>query len=151
MKKLVLAAAAAMVLSAPAHALTWAWSYIGNGISARGNFTTNDTPDAKGFYTITAISGARAGVQITGLQPAGTAIPGNTGYPVDNLVRETEPRLTGEGFGFSLADGSFSNPFYADVRMPPTYLEFHSSPPNGTGPTTELPVTFIATIVKSRP
>lgn len=150
MKKLRLAGAisAAMALSIPAHALTWTWSYSGNGISAHGSFTTTDIPDAKGFYTITAINGMRDDVRITGLQPAGTAIPGNTAYPVDNLIRETQPQLTGEGFGFSLANGGFSNPFYADFRTPHAYLEFHSNPPNGTGPTTELPVNFSATRVK---
>lgn len=151
MKRLILTIAAVTVLAGPAHALTWTWRYMGNGISAHGSFTTNDKPDAKGFYTITAISGVRDGVSITGLQPTGTGIPGNTDYPVDNLLRQAAPQLSGKGFGFSLANGGFSNPFYADFHAPPTYLEFHANPPNGTGPTTELPVTFSATIIKSKP
>lgn len=152
MKQGLLAATvfAGMALSVPAHALTWAWSYAGNGISAHGSFTTTDTQNAKGYYTITAISGTRNDIQITGLQPAGTGIPGNTAYPVDDLVREAQPQLTGEGFGFSLANGSDSNPFYADFRAPPAYLEFHSNPPDGSGPTTELPVKFTATLETSR-
>src|ERR1700757_2587464 len=39
-----------------------------------------------GGYHITGITGSRNGVAITRLEPAGEAIPGNPGFPVDNLV-----------------------------------------------------------------
>ncbi len=81
------------------------------------------------------------------MQPAGTAIPGNEPYAVDDLVSVSGPQLTGSGFGFSLADGTYSNPFYANFLSPPGYLEFHSAPPftSTIGPKdSELPVAFTA-------
>jgi hypothetical protein len=92
--------------------LLWNWSYNGTGVSASGTFTTNDAPDAAGFYQIVGITGTDNGATITGLQPTGTPIPGNEPYTVDNLVSAVEPRLTEHGFGFSLANGDYGNPFY---------------------------------------
>lgn len=60
-----------------ASALNWNWNYSGTGIAANGTFTTNDTPNDLGFYLISGITGTRNGETITGLQPAGTPIPGN--------------------------------------------------------------------------
>jgi hypothetical protein len=139
---LVLVSVAALSAAAgPAGALTWNWSYSGAGISAAGTFTTVDTPDASGFYLITGIVGERNGAAILGLQPTGTAIPGNEPFEVDNLVRIDSPQLTVHGFGFAIAGGAFSNPFFADFLQPPTYLEFFSTPPT----TSELPIVFSAT------
>jgi hypothetical protein len=127
----------------------WDWDYSGSGISASGTFTTVETPDANGGYLITAISGARNGVNISGLQAPGTWIPGNEPFAVDDLVfLGPGPQLTSHGFGFSTSDGNFSNPFYADFLPAPEYLEFFSTPPftgGATGPgDTELPVQFSA-------
>ncbi|OUL28947.1 hypothetical protein BV378_07040 [Nostoc sp. RF31YmG] len=71
-----------------ASALSWNWNYYdsGAGIDACGTFTTSDTPNSLGFYQITGITGIRNGETITGLQPTGTAIPGNEPYIVDNLI-----------------------------------------------------------------
>ena len=52
-----------------------------------------------------------------GLQPAGTAVPGNEPFAVDNLVRTAAPQLTVHGFGFSLANGDYANPFHNEVRF----------------------------------
>jgi hypothetical protein len=51
--------------------------------------------------------------------------------------------LTTHGFGFSLANGNYANPFYNGS----IYYEYLSVPPyvNGAGP--ERPVTFSAAIV----
>lgn len=136
-----LSVAALTATAGPAAALTWTWSYSGAGISAAGTFTTVDTPDASGFYLITAIAGERNGAAIVGLQPTGTPIPGNEPFAVDNLVKVESPQLTVHGFGFAIAGGTFSNPFFADFLQPPTYLEFFSAPPS----TSELPITFSAT------
>jgi hypothetical protein len=87
------------------------------GVSASGTFTTNDAPDGAGFYQIVRISGTDNGATITGLQPTGTAIPGNEPYAVDNLVSAVEPRLTTHGFGFSLANGNNANPFYNGSKL----------------------------------
>ncbi len=125
---------AALAIAASAFTLSgatlWNWSYTGSGIGAFGTFTTTDTPDGTGAFLITAISGERNGIAITGLQPPGTAIPGNEPFAVDDLVRRgAGPQLTGNGFGFSTADGNFANPFFADFTSPPGYLEFFSTPP----------------------
>ncbi len=140
----MIAAAILLMHGQPAEAsLLWNWSYSGTGVSASGTFRTNDAPDEAGFYQIVAITGAENGVTITGLQPKGTAIPGNEPYAVDKLVSAAEPHLTMHGFGFSLANGSYANPFYNGS----IYYEYLSVPPyvNGSGP--EKPISFSAAIV----
>ncbi len=135
----------AMLISLPAYALEWRWSYQGEGVTAAGAFTTKDAPNPDGFYEITGIKGEMNGVAITGLQPAGTSIPGNEGYPGDNLLRIAPPQLTLHGFGYALADGTYANPFYgAHFAKPDTYA-FFSDPANRK--TSEPAVVFTATIV----
>src|SRR5271156_6941919 len=136
---------AAVLVALPAEALGWRWSYQGEGIAASGSFTTTDTPNADGFYEITGIKGEANGVSITGLQPAGTSIPGNDGYPVDGLVRVEAPQLSLHGFGYALADGTYANPFYGDRFVPPGVYAFFSDPANRK--TSEPLVKFTATIV----
>jgi len=133
-------AATTLSLAVSAHAATWRWQYAGTGIAASGTFITGDTPDADGFYAITAITGSRNGVAITGLQPAGSAIPGNDPYAVDDLVSSAGPQLTWNGFGYALADGSFANAF-SDGSIA---LEYLSVPPYPEGTGQELAVTFQA-------
>jgi hypothetical protein len=145
MRRLVIAAAILLMHGQPTEAfLPWNWSYSGNRVSASGTFTTNDAPDGAGFYRIVAITGADNGVTITGLRATGTAIPGNEPYAVDNLVSAAEPHLTTHGFGFSLANGNYANPFYNGS----SYYEYLSVPPyvNGAGP--ERPVSFSADIAR---
>ena len=129
----------------PAEAMEWRWSYRGEGVAASGSFTTKDAPNADGFYEITGIKGEANGVAITGLQSAGTSIPGNDGYPVDGLVRIEVPQLSLHGFAYSLADGTYANPFYGDHFVPPGVYAFFSDPPNRK--TSEPLVKFTATIV----
>ncbi len=92
---------------------------------------------------ITGITGSRNDQVITGLQATGTPIPGNAPYAVDNLVSSGGPQLTEHGFGFSLANGDYANPFGKGSG----YLEYVSAPPYPAGKGTELPVTFTAAIV----
>jgi len=147
---LALTLAAAQV---PAHAaLVWNWGYDGAGVTASGSFTTNDAPDASGYFTILNITGQRNGVAITGLQDAGTSIPGNQPFAVDNLLSETEPLLSVNGFGFSMADGTYANPFYASFLPGPGYVEFFSAAPfvGGSGSEdSELEVSFQASILRT--
>ena len=137
------------VFAVPARASTlWSWDYSGAGITASGTFTTLDSPDAQGGYLINAITGTRNGQAITALQPTGTWIPGNEPYAVDNLVfAGVGPQLTKAGFGFALADGTYSNPFYADFLPTPEYLGFYSMPDSDSS--TELAVAFSATLVST--
>src|SRR5207244_6714093 len=101
MRFLLLGATILLTQGQPARALlVWNWSYDGAGVSASGTFTTNNAPDGAGFYQIVGVTGTNNGVTITGLQPTGTAIPGNEPYSVDNLVSAAEPHLTTHGFGF---------------------------------------------------
>ena len=136
---------AAALAAHPAEALEWSWSYQGEGVAASGAFTTKDAPNADGFYEITGIKGEMNGVAITGLQPPGTSIPGNDGYPVDNLVRTEAPQLSLHGFGYALADGTYANPFYGDHFVPPDIYAFFSDPANQQDE--RASVTFTATIV----
>ena len=138
MKRLFASLWIVIALCSSAQAKLWTWSYSGSGISASGEFTTTDTSYA-GDYTITGITGERNGVAITGLQPTGTAIPGNEPYAVDNLVSLSNTQLTVNGFGFALADGTYSNPFFYNG-----YTEFFSVPDNPAA-STELPIDFLAT------
>jgi hypothetical protein len=136
----------ATLLAQSAEALEWRWRYQGEGVTASGTFTTKDKPNADGFYEITGTRGEANGVAIAGLQPAGTSIPGNDGYPVDNLVRTEAPQLSMHGFGYALADGTYANPFYgAHFAKPDTYA-FFSDPAKRR--TSEPAVTFTATIAR---
>jgi hypothetical protein len=140
-----LLAALAALTELPAEALEWRWSYQGEGVAASGSFTTTDTPNADGFYEITKIKGEANGIAITDLQPAGTSIRGNDGYPVDGLIKTEAPQLSLHGFGYALADGTYANPFYGDHFVPPGVYAFFSDPKNRK--TSELLVKFTATIV----
>jgi len=137
---------AAAIVAQSAEALEWKWSYHGEGVEASGAFTTRDAPDADGFYEITKVTGEANGVAITALQAPGTAIPGNDGYPVDNLLRAEAPQLSMHGFGYAMADGTYANPFYgAHFAKPDTYA-FFSDPANRK--TSEPAVTFSAEMLK---
>lgn len=151
----LVALASGVLITVPGSAaepLQWTWQYTGAGISATGTLTTNDVTDAAGYFQIIGINGSRNGVAIVRLQPTGTAIPGNEPYAVDNLISQNGQRLSDNGFGFALADGTFANPFFAHTRAPPTYLEFFSTPRSVPGSASaihsELPVTFTATLTK---
>ena len=135
----------AALITCPVEALEWRWSYQGEGVTASGSLTTKDGPNADGFYEITGIKGEMNGVAITGLQPAGTSIPGNDGYPVDGLVKAEAPQLSLHGFGYALADGTYANPFYGDRFVPPGVYAFFSDPANRKS--SEPLVKFTATIV----
>ncbi|MBD2514366.1 PEP-CTERM sorting domain-containing protein [Nostoc sp. FACHB-973] len=136
-----------------ASALNWTWNYSGIGITADGTFITNDTPDDLGFYQILGITGTRNGETITGLQPAGTPIPGNEPFNVDNLISLNAQQLTGDGFGYSTSGGNYSSPFFASFLPTPGYLEVFSAPPfvpgaENLGPEdSELTISFSASIV----
>ena len=138
----------ALLAPLPAQAsLLWNWTYTGGGIAARGTFTTDEAPDGSGYYHITGITGSRNGVAVTGLEPTGEAIPGNSGFPVDNLIT-AGGLLTSHGFGFATADGNYANPFYADFRTPPRFLEVFTQP--ASMGFTEVPIQFTAAIVQNQ-
>lgn len=128
----------------------WTWSITGDALDASGMFSTTGVPNSEGFYLITGITGQRNGVAIVGLQPTGTAIPGNAGFPVDNLIRGSGEQLTGNGFGFETADLAHSNPFFASFLTPVGYAEFRTFDTAGSK-SAELPVTFLARVVAQVP
>lgn len=141
-----------------AHAsLLWNWSYFGQGITAFGTFNTTDVADGQGFYEILSIAGTRNGETITGLQPTGNPIPGNEPFAVDNLVRLTGSQLTGDGFGYQTASGSYASPFFANFLATPGYLEVHSVAPFVPGAfnfgpeDSELPIVFSASLATTVP
>jgi hypothetical protein len=133
----------ASALSAQA-SLLWDWSYTGDGIAASGTFTTTIRPNADGYYQITGIAGVRNGEFITNLEPAGDAIPGNTGYPVDDLINASG-QLTVNGFGYETADGNYANPYDANYLTPPTDQEVFTQP--ASGGFSEVPIDFKASVV----
>lgn len=136
-----------------ASALSWNWNYSGTGIAASGTFTTTDTPNDLGFYLISGITGTRNGETIIGLQAAGTPIPGNEPFNVDNLISLNTQQLTGEGFGYSTSGGNYASPFFASFLPTPGYLEVFSAPPfipgfENLGPEdSESPISFSATLI----
>ena len=136
-----------------ASALSWNWNYSGTGIAASGTFTTSDTPNDLGFYLISGITGTRNGETITGLQAAGTPIPGNEPFNIDNLISLNTQQLTGDGFGYSTSGGNYASPFFASFLPTPGYLEVFSAPPfipgfENLGPEdSESPISFSATLI----
>jgi hypothetical protein len=122
--------------------LLWNWSYSGAGVTASGTLRTDATPDAGGFYQITGITGTANGGTITGLQATGTAIPGNSGFVVDNLISSTGPQLTTHGIGFSVSNGEYHNPFHQGG-----YLDYISITPYTDGAGVEPTVHFMAAVV----
>ncbi|MEH1903295.1 MAG: PEP-CTERM sorting domain-containing protein [Nostoc sp.] len=136
-----------------ASALSWNWSYSATGIAANGTFTTNDTPNDLGFYQISGITGTRNGEIITGLQAAGTPIPGNEPFDIDNLISINTQQLTGNGFGYSTSGGNDSSLYFASFLQTPGYLEVFSAPPITPGfenlglEDSQLPISFSATII----
>jgi hypothetical protein len=147
-KPVLLAALSALLLGGSNHVLAsllWDWSYTGPGVNASGNLTTDDRPDAHGFYRIIGITGTVNGGIITGLQATGTAIPGNSGFSVDNLVAMAGPQLTPHGFGFAVSNGEFHNPFFDK-----DYLDYISVPPYVDGAGAEPAIHFTAAIAPGR-
>jgi len=141
-KILISLISALIVCSRPACAQqVWCWSFAGTGVSAAGTLITGNSADAEGFHSITAITGTANSAKITALQRTGTSIPGNSGYPGDNLIRATAPQLTKHGFGFAAADGTYHNPFHAEQ-----YRDYISHPPYADGKGTEPTVEFKATL-----
>jgi len=145
---LSLVLAAAFVSGGAEASLLWRWSCEGKDFRASGAFTTTDKPNADGFYEIIGIEGEADGVAIVGLQKAGTAMPGNAGYPVDNLVRLKRPQLTKDGFAFALANKTYVSPFYGAHFAKPDYYAFIVDPASGRS--REPAVTFTAAIVRER-
>jgi hypothetical protein len=126
----------------PAQApLLWEWRYTGDGILANGTLISTSRPDANGYYQISGITGSRNGESITGLEPTGDAIPGNEGYPVDNLI-SPGGSLTVNGFGYETADGNYANPYYANYLTPPIYQEMFTQPTSSGF--SEVPIAFQA-------
>ncbi len=125
---LALGLLAAMAAGDAEASMRWRWTLTGQGLEASGVLTTEDKPNADGFYAITAIEGKANGVAITGLQAPRTAIPGNDGWPVDGVIRSREPQLSEGGFAFALADGGFVNPFFGARFDPPGALAVITNP-----------------------
>jgi hypothetical protein len=111
----------------PGAVLLWDWKYTASGIAASGTFTSSSSLDTSGHFLISGITGSRDGDPIIALEPAAQAIPGNVGFPVDDLIGPGGS-LTGNGFGYETASGNFANPFFADFLTPPTFREVVSKP-----------------------
>ena len=123
-----------------ANELTWNWSYSSSSVVARGTFITDNIPDSAGFFQIKNITGTRNGKSIIGLQPLGTAIPGNPSNTVDNLISPDESQhLTVNGFGYVTDQGEYANPYFADFLTPSIHSEAFTV---GSSLSSELPISF---------
>ena len=140
----------------------WKWQFQGsqgNGrkIEGSGTLTTSRHPDPDGWYTVESIQGSRNGIAIKRLYPAGKNIPGDINpstripYTGDNRIRlhveGQEAQLDQHGIQFELANGTYSNIFFASFLKPPAYLDFHSEPPYPMGavePNSESRIQFSA-------
>ncbi|HTI84178.1 MAG TPA: hypothetical protein VL614_27315 [Acetobacteraceae bacterium] len=140
MKIIISAVGASIFFSVPVLAQQlWCWSFTGTGVFAAGTFVTGPSVDAEGFYPITAITGNANSATVTALQPTDTSIPGNSGYPVDNVVRMAAPQLTKHGLGFVTSDGTYHNAFHVDQ-----YRDYVSRPPYADGKGAEPTIQFKA-------
>ncbi|MFL5257795.1 MAG: hypothetical protein ACJ8AI_33940 [Rhodopila sp.] len=111
----------------PQALLLWEWGYNGSDVVADGTLVSTRSPNAEGYYQILGVTGSRNGAPIVGLEPNGNAIPGNEGYPVDNLI-SAKGSLTVNGFGYKTVDKSYANPYYANYLTPPIYQEVFTQP-----------------------
>jgi hypothetical protein len=145
MVKVLAILGALIVGTTPASAqLLWCWSFTGSGVSAAGTIATGSDADGEGFYRIIRITGTANSASIIALQPTGTAIPGNSGFPVNNLIRPTAPQLTKGGFGFTASDGAYHNPFHLEQ-----YRDYISRPPYADGKGAEPTIQFEAVAAAS--
>jgi hypothetical protein len=88
-----------------AQALTWNWSYSGNGINASGTWVSDgSTYNQSTLYTIQSISGTRNGVSITGLS---TGLQGNNKFEWNG----TNIITNNQGFDYTVASSSSPNEF----------------------------------------
>ncbi len=115
-------------------ARTWNWSYSSSDslIDAAGAFTTTDTTDALGYYTITGITGTRNGINISSLVPTTQTVGGSYNQPIDNLISVNQPQLTFNGFGYKLENDitdTIYNPYFS-TNTGSVYREYNS-PNNG--------------------
>ena len=147
--------------------IKWKWTYHHHpdteeeGFSAKGSLWTKRKPNQDGFFQIKKIKGIhkecpakQCREKISSLVPAGSSIPGNTGYPGDNLIRPINKRkqslkqLTGSGFQYELHTETYVNVFYKTDITPESYREFHARQPfpeGITGNNTEVDIIFNAT------
>ncbi len=87
---------------AQAAPIDFLFDYVGPGITASGDFTT-DGDLVGGAYTVVGITGSRNGVTISGL-----VAPGGPNFGNDNKLSPTNPFVDGSGISF-LAGGTEFN------------------------------------------
>ncbi len=107
MKSALFAAAAlAAIAATPSQALTFNIVYTGN---TTGNltFTTANTLNGYGGYTITSASGTVAGEAVT-LIPGGPAPFGVPGFNVDNVYFAADPIFDSYGLALQSATGIYN-------------------------------------------
>ena len=119
------------IVTLPANAKYFEFSYAGNGIATGGLLITTDTLVA-GHYTVTDILGYRNGVGMTSLLPA-NAFENN-----DNFLFPASTFLTNGGISY-VAGGSDFN-FYFDNFGPPCGALSYKESTGGVCSTTDQPV-----------
>lgn len=95
---------------------------------------------------VTSISGHRGDERITRLFPTGKWIPGNVGYPVDNLLSAKHgAQLTILGLAYSLASGVDVNIYYKSAGTHRGYGEIRTT----TSSLKETPIKFEAVTLEA--
>lgn len=103
-----------------AHADTFNFSYTGALIAASGTFTGSLT-QSPGVYQITAVTGMRNGVLITGLDSAADYADQFLYYPATDTGTATNPAVLDNNGVAYLAGGKSYNVYASDVT--PTLVE----------------------------
>jgi len=143
-------AAAIFASNSPAQALTWDWSYSGTDVTANGTFTTTDSPNINGYYTIESITGTRNGDIITGLVPPNQG-NSNIFSGNDNLISSSgNPDF--DGFNYYVPVTT-QTPYgeasvYDNVLPTGNYpVGYYEATGDGTNGTNGRLITFSATVV----
>jgi PEP-CTERM motif len=123
--KMIAAAAALMTLAGPASAAVFDWSYTSDAgaVTSSGTFTAGENTTniyGRDAWVVTAITGSRNGVAITGLARVFPVAYGGA----DNYLYVSGQPFTYSGLSFGLADGTYVNLFNS--------YELHASNVAGT-------------------
>lgn len=110
-------AAVGAFFAIPAQGATWNVAFTGSGgvntDTAAFKLVTSDTLNGAGGYNIIGAAGQVDGLAITGLIAPGTAgsffVSTNGLWNLDNVLFESAPFMSNNGWGFTLAGGSEVN------------------------------------------
>jgi hypothetical protein len=136
MNKIIFTAVAATLLfpAAAQASLLFNFSFSGPGVTANGQFTTNDL--SGGSYLVTGIAGTRNGIAISAL------IPPNGFMFNDNLLYPSAPIVDFDGIGYA-SGGVNYNIFFESF-----FNQYHEAADLSVIPISSFSVTPAATVLE---